>query len=60
MQTSKFIIVVTHDKPIADLGDRIAGRVWSMDGVRAVEAKVVIVPPPAPTAPVVTWQESAK
>lgn len=34
-------IEVTHDKPIADLIDKIAGRAYTLDGVKDVTAELV-------------------
>lgn len=37
MQT-KIMLTVEHDKPLPDLVDLVAGRVWTIDGVRSAEA----------------------
>jgi hypothetical protein len=34
------IVEIVHDKPISDLADRIAGRAWTLDGVRYATAHV--------------------
>lgn len=33
-------VEITHDKPIANLADKIAGRAWTLDGVRYATASV--------------------
>jgi hypothetical protein len=33
MLTSSFLITVVHPKPIADLGEFIAQRAWTIDGI---------------------------
>lgn len=40
MQT-KIMVTVDHDKPLPDLVDLVAGRAWTIDGVRCAEAKQV-------------------
>ena len=37
--TQQFLVTITHEKPIPDLCDRVAGRLWSLDGVVMVDAK---------------------
>jgi hypothetical protein len=34
------IVEIVHDKPITDLADRIAGRAWTLQGVRYATAHV--------------------
>ena len=40
--TEVFIVTVVSDKPINDMSDHLAGRVWPMDGVSLVEAKRIV------------------
>ena len=44
MQT-KILLTITHTKPIPDLTDKVAGRVWTLDGIGGmgeVDAKVIV------------------
>lgn len=40
MITTKFLITITHKTPIADLADKIAARVYVLDGVENAEAVI--------------------
>ncbi len=39
--TNTFLVTVTSEKPIKSLGEQIANRVWTMDGVTDVKSEVV-------------------
>jgi hypothetical protein len=40
MTRTTVIVEITHDKPIPALADKIAGRAWTLDGVRYATAHV--------------------
>lgn len=35
------LLEVSHTKPIPDLADVVAGRVWTLDGVQSSTAKII-------------------
>ena len=40
--TEVFIVTVVSDKPIPNMTDHLAGRIWPMDGVILADAKRVV------------------
>lgn len=40
-QTTVLIVVIEHDKPIANVTDLVAARAYTLDGVRDTQAVVV-------------------
>jgi hypothetical protein len=39
--TTYLLLTIEHSKPIPELPDLVAGRVWSLDGVETSEAKII-------------------
>jgi hypothetical protein len=42
---TQILLTITHTKPIQDLTDKVAGRVWTLDGIGGmgeVDAKVIV------------------
>lgn len=45
--TEQFVVTIVSDKPIPDLVDIVAGRMWSLDHVTEATATKVQIAPPA-------------